>query len=219
MTTPDERMNEIVTSHTGEYTGVFEKVYAAAAQGEVEVPWSEVRDRHFWLREWAKERGLDGSGKRALVVGCGYGHDAEFVATLGYDTTAFDISPTAIDLARGRHPDSKVNYVVADLFAPPADWVQAFDLVVEISTVQALPRSMRRQVTDAIGGFLAPGGALIVIMGAQDEDAEDAEFGPWYMTRAEIDAFESGGLREVNVEERVSEQDQSIRRWVAEFTR
>lgn len=219
MTTPDERMNQIVTTHTGEYTAVFEKVYAAAAQGEVEVPWGEVRERHFWLREWAAERGLDGSGKRALVPGCGFGNDAEFVATLGYDTMAFDISPTAIESARKRHPESKVNYVAADLFAAPAEWAQAFDLVVEISTVQALPRSMRRQVTDAIGSFLAPGGALIVIMGAQDESVADAEFGPWYMTRAEVDAFVSGGLRAVRVEERVSQDDPSIRRWVAEFTR
>jgi SAM-dependent methyltransferase len=216
MTDPRDRMQEIVDEHEGEYTAVFEKVYAAAASGEVDVPWGEVSERHHWLRRWASERELDGTGKRALVVGCGYGHDAEFVASLGYETTAFDVSPSAIEAARERHPGSAVQYTVADLFAPPADWAQAFDLVVEIATVQALPRAMRRQVTDAIGRFVAPGGTLIVIMVVQEEPFTDAEYGPWPMTRAELDAFATGGLRAVNVEARDAEVG---RRWVAEFTR
>lgn len=219
MTTPDARMNEIVTQHSGEYPAVFEKVYAAAAAGEVEVPWGEVRERHHWLRQWSAEKELDGTGKKALVVGCGYGYDAEFVASLGYVTTAFDISPTAIELARGKHPSSTVNYQVADLFDPPAEWSRAFDLVVEISTVQALPRSLRPAVTEAIGGFVGQDGRLILIMGLQREPFTEQEFGPWPMTRGEVDAFTGTGLRAVRIEDRTSADDSSMHRWVAEFRR
>src|SRR5262249_300767 len=49
---------------------------------------------------------------------------------------AFDISPTAIDGARGRFPGSAVDYTPGDLLNPPASWRGAFDLVVEIYTVQ-----------------------------------------------------------------------------------
>src|SRR6202041_714594 len=38
----------------------------------------------------------------ALVVGCGLGDDAEQLATWGFQTTAFDISQTAIRAAKKR---------------------------------------------------------------------------------------------------------------------
>src|ERR1017187_7080256 len=75
----------------------------------------------------------------ALVVGCGLGEDAEYIARLGYATTAFDIALTAIAAARSRFPGSPVEYQVADLLAPPPWWSHAFALVVESTTLQALP--------------------------------------------------------------------------------
>jgi hypothetical protein len=68
-----------------------------------------------------------------VVVGCGLGADAEFVARHGFATTAFDISATAVRTAQQRYPTSPVDYRTADLF----------DLVVEIINVQALPVSLR----------------------------------------------------------------------------
>jgi methyltransferase family protein len=73
------------------------------------------------------------------VVGCGLGADAEFMAGLGFTKTAFDVSPTAIQLAREHYPRTAVRYVTADLLHVPAAWQHAFDLVVEIITLQALP--------------------------------------------------------------------------------
>ena len=54
---------------------------------------------------------------RTIVVGAGYGRDAEYLSSLGYPTTAFDISPSAVEQTRARHPDSTVHYDVADLLA------------------------------------------------------------------------------------------------------
>jgi protein-L-isoaspartate O-methyltransferase len=45
-------------------------------------------------------------GKRALVVGCGLGYDAEFLARLGYAVTGFDVAPTAIERAVRENPGS-----------------------------------------------------------------------------------------------------------------
>ena len=48
--------------------------------------------------------------------------------------------------ARERYPDTAVEYRVADLLDLPADLVGAFDLVIEVSTVQALPPELRTAV-------------------------------------------------------------------------
>ena len=47
----------------------------------------------------------------AIVTGCGLGDDAEHVASLGYATIAFDVSPTAVAAARRRFPRSAGQYV------------------------------------------------------------------------------------------------------------
>ena len=51
---------------------------------------------------------------------------------MGLDVVAFDSSPTAVEWARSRHPDTAVDWQVADLFAPPSDWLGSFDLVVDV---------------------------------------------------------------------------------------
>jgi len=151
-----------------------------------------------------------GSGLRALVVGCGTGRDAEYVAGLGYATTAFDISPTAVRTARTRHPGSAVDYLVADLLSPPAAWRRGFDLVVESNTVQALPRRLRERASAAVAGFVAPGGTLLVLAMAAETPSDDGP--PWPLTRDEVDLFAVDGVSLSGVEELAG-------RWRAIFRR
>src|SRR5689334_22637194 len=100
-------------------TAFFEQMYGAAAAGGPEPPW-ERGAPHPILEEWGHD--LEGAGRRALVVGSGLGNDAEFIAARGFDVVAFDVSPTAVQLARERNPGSPVDYVVADLLDLPAAW-------------------------------------------------------------------------------------------------
>jgi pimeloyl-ACP methyl ester carboxylesterase/SAM-dependent methyltransferase len=194
-------------------TGWFERLYAAADAGEVPMPWDREEPREP-LREWAAARGLTGGGRRALVIGCGLGADAEYIAGLGFDTDAFDISATAIRTAKARHPGSAVRYRTADLFQPPAEWIGAFDLVVEIFTVQALPESLRREAVAAVRRLVAPGGTLIVVMAARDAGQTVDDGPPWPLTRAEMESFAEDGLSVIRVEEL-----QDVRLWRAEFRR
>lgn len=203
----------------GDPTGWFEELYAAAARGDAVVPWDRGTP-HWLLTEWAEGRALDGAGQRAMVVGCGLGADAEYVAGLGFDTVAFDISATAVRLVRERFPGSAVDYQVADLLDPPAAWDRSFDLVVESQTIQALPDPARREATAQIARMVAPGGRLVVICLAREPDEPPAPHPPWSITRAEVGAFEAAGLAPVRVEDLPDAgRVPPGRRWRAEFVR
>jgi SAM-dependent methyltransferase len=193
----------------GDPTGWFERLYVASSTGGVPVPWDREAP-HPLLADWAEGRTF--AGGRALVVGSGLGEDAEFVARLGFATTAFDISATAIGGARARFPDTDVDYRVADLLAPPVEWAGAFDLVVESYTVQALPEALRAAATAGVTSFVAPGGTLLVIAAAR-EAGTPADGPPWPLTPAQLEAFGARDLDPVRIER---DEDE---RWRAEFRR
>lgn len=192
----------------GDPTGWFERLYAAASAGEVTMPWDHA-DAHPFLPAMLAEarrrrtRSLEGARQRrletAVVVGCGLGGDAEHVSGAGWATTAFDISPSAIRLAQARNPGSRVTYSVTDLFTPPREFLGAFDLVVEIHTVQALPRSLRLRAVQSVARLVAPGGTLLVIAAA-DAGGPTPDGPPWPLTRTQLDWFRAAGLAELAVE-------------------
>jgi SAM-dependent methyltransferase len=175
----------------GDPTRWYDELWSAAARGEVGMPWDRT-DPHDLLA--GHVAGRDGTGLRAVVVGAGYGADAEHLATLGYDTTAFDISPAAVRAARDRYPASAVDYRVADLLDLPEDLVGAFDLVVEIYTVQALHGSLREAAVAGARSLVAPGGTLFVVQIVRDDDEEVGPEPPWLLDRAEMAALAGDGL-------------------------
>ena len=194
-------------------TAWFDRLYAAAEEGRAVVPWDRG-EAHPLLVEWCERSGRRGNQARALVVGSGPGHDAELLSRLGFATTAFDVSPTAVAATRARFPDSRVDYVAADLLALPAEWHRAFALVVEIFTVQSLPRSLREQVTTAVCDTVSPGGTLLVIQAVSESGGVTEAGPPWPLTAGEIRAFGRDGLVSVSIEEL-----DEPHRWRAEFRR
>jgi SAM-dependent methyltransferase len=174
-------------------TGWFERLYVAAETGDATVPWDRPAPSAL-LAEWVETHQSYGNGRRALVVGCGLGRDAEFLVGFGFDVTAFDISPTAIRAARERHLGSPVYYTTADLLDLPSHWRMGYDLVVENMTVQSLPRSVRRQAAAAVGGLVAHGGTLLVIAAGREPGDPETPGPPWPLTREELDWFHVDGL-------------------------
>jgi SAM-dependent methyltransferase len=209
----------------GDETGWFETLYAEAEAGRSVVPWADG-DANPHLVEWAGRGGpegsggLDGTGKRALVVGCGLGYDAEFLARLGFAVTAFDVAPTAIERAVRENPGTQVSYVTADLLALPDGWTGAFDLVFEAYTVQALYGPVRGRALAALAGPVASGGTLLVVARATDDPdpARDSALMPWPLTRAELE-LAGGPLRPVRVEKFFDDEDPPKLRWRAQFRR
>jgi SAM-dependent methyltransferase len=215
---PDDEARRLAAESLAddEPTAWFERLYVAAGEGETTVPWDRGAP-HPLLVEWATAHGLEGRGRGALVVGSGLGEDAEYLAGLGFATVAFDISATAVRTARERFPASSVEYLTADLFATPAEWREAFDLVVEVFTVQSLPDELRPRATETVADLVAPGGTLIVVAAARDEEDGPVQGPPWPLTRREVEAFGSTRLRAVRIEDLGQAGDPAARRWRAEF--
>lgn len=204
----------------GQPSAWFDRLYTEGVSGETTLAWDTTEPRPMFA-DWLASSGphRDGSGRRALVVGCGLGADASHVAAHGYDTTAFDVSPTAVSIASSRHERPGLRFQVADLFDLPSEWRGAFDLVVEIFTVQALPRSVRTSAIEAVVSTVAPGGTLIAIQAIDDGNDPIPDDPPWPLSSDEIESFGVGGRLElVSLAEREGPSFYS-RYWVAEFRR
>jgi SAM-dependent methyltransferase len=214
---PDEAARRLATESlaAADPTGWFERLYAAASDGEAVVPWDRGGPNPL-LVEWTSGRDLGDVG-RALVVGSGLGGDAEHIAGLGPETVAFDVSETAVATARSRHLESRVEYVTADLLDPPAAWTHAYDLVIESLTVQSLPVTLRRTAIANVAAFVRSGGRLLVIAFAAV--ADDAYEGPpWPLSRDDIESFTAEGLTVERLED-LADAVSGTHRWRVELRR
>ncbi|NNE67423.1 MAG: SAM-dependent methyltransferase, partial [Pyrinomonadaceae bacterium] len=73
-----EQIENLAKSHleSGDATGWFDELYKAA-DGDIDmIPWLDLEPNRF-LVEWDNGKIGPGDGKRALVVGCGLGDEAE----------------------------------------------------------------------------------------------------------------------------------------------
>lgn len=220
MTSPDpaaETRRLAAQASDQDPTGWFEQLYLSARSGAAAIPWDRGGP-HPLLAAWTAEHALDGHGRSAVVVGCGLGSDAEYLAALGFATTAFDISPTAVASARERHPGSRVDYTTADLLELRADWRGGFDFVFESLTVQSLPVGLHQRAIESVRSLVAPGGTLLVIAGARAAESE-AVGPPWLLTRPEVEAFSGGELHTQQIEELPDRDNPAVRRWRVELRR
>jgi len=218
MTDPERRSREIAAQarSAADPTAWFEELYVEASEGRALVPWDRDAPSEL-VTSWIEAHTSDGADRSAVVVGCGYGRDAELVARHGYRTTGFDIAPTVIEAARARHAGSPVDYCVADLLALPSEWLESFDLVVESMSVQSLPGTLRPAAIAGVRSLVAPGGTLFVVAVARDDGAI-VEGPPWPLDPAEIESF-GDGLIVRSIERVPDADDPQLGRWAAEFIR
>ena len=200
----------------GDPDGWFEEFYDRAGGDIRRVYWADLEPNPL-LVDWLDAHPAP-AGKRAVVVGCGLGDDAEALRERGYSVVGFDISSSAIDMCRRRYPDSPVEYVVADLFDLPASWLRGFDLVYECNTIQILTGANRPRALSAIAELVAPGGEVIVSCRSRASDDNSQTF-PIALDRHEIDGFVRAGLTETHFLAYDDHQDPPVPHFFAVYRR
>lgn len=195
---PRNKIQKLIKDHIAKQdaTGWFEQLYASAKQNELPIPWARKTSDPDLIKYLSRNQ-IDGNGKRAIVIGCGIGDDAEALSVVGFDVVAFDISESAITICKERFPKSSVNYVQADLFALPEEWHGAFDFVFESRTIQALPWEYTERAVACIAECVKMGGTLLV--NCQGREPHESKSGiPWRLSRDELALFEQHDLHEIS---------------------
>ena len=177
---------------TKEATAWFETLYKQSQGDETQIPWAEMEVNAF-LSEYLEQHAAQG---KAIVVGCGLGDDAIALEEAGFDVTAIDISPTAIDWCKKRFDYSNVDFRVQDIFELPEDMLEQYDFVFESRTIQSLPLEFRDKIIKAISSLMAPRAKILAIANGKNSDEK---FGgpPWPLERNELRLFGNYDLNEL----------------------
>lgn len=180
----DERdlARELAEKHyaEGNPLGWFDDLYQQAGGDFKAIPWAD-RGTNPHLKAWCEREGRPLAGERVVVVGCGLGDDAEYLASRGASVTAFDISTTAISWCKERFPESRVRYFEGNLL----EFSGEFDLVVENYTLQAMPLEMRAAAVAAVGRLGRD--VLVICRGREESDALGQL--PFPLTRGDLEAL------------------------------
>ena len=130
--------------------------------------WEEIYQKGevFWnkgeasppLKQYLERHPVRG---RALVPGCGHGHEVALAVEHGLDAIGLDIAPTGVAEARALYPKLAERFLVGDLFNPPAELRGAFDVVLEHTCLSGLHPSLRADYRRGIDLTLKRGGLLI----------------------------------------------------------
>jgi len=101
---------------------------------------------------------------RILIPGCGLGHEVLELARLGFDVTALDIAPTAIQRLKDtlQQENLEATLICGDLFDYKPK--TAFDAMYEQTCLCALPLERRAAYAAKIQSWIRSGGSLYFSM-------------------------------------------------------
>ncbi len=127
---------------------VMEMIYGKAETPE-DLPWHNPEPYDF-LVEAAESNENQG---RALDLGCGSGVISVALAKRGFEVTAIDFIPRAIEMAKQRARDEQVeiDFVEADLLKWMSD--ETFDLVHDSGTLHSIPTAKIRHYKEQLLGW------------------------------------------------------------------
>jgi len=123
---------------------------------------------------------------RALELGCGTGTNAIFLAQQGFQVTAFDLSPRAIDEAEAKATVAGVELTLmtADLLDPP-DFGEPFPFVFDRGVYHTVRRTGLDAFLETLSRVTTPGGMYLTLTGNANE-FRPGEEGPPRVTAEEI---------------------------------
>ncbi|OKJ60245.1 SAM-dependent methyltransferase [Streptomyces sp. CB02009] len=131
---------------------------------------------------------LPAGGGRALDLGCGPGRNSLYLASLGYEVDAVDLSATAIRWAEERTAEAGatgIRFLCGDAFTAPLEG--PYDLVYDSGCFHHLPPHRRVSHLALLDRVLAPGGHFALTAFAAGEGGMGSEL-------PDIDFYRKGGL-------------------------
>ena len=136
---------------------------------------------------------------RAIELGCGTGTNAVWLAQHGFDVTAVDLVPLAIEQAidRAAKAGVKIRFLSLDLLSLP-DLGAPFDFLFDRGCYHAVRRENATGYLDAIDRLLRPGATALILAGNAKEPLDP---GPPVVSEDELRSelgsrFEIVALRE-----------------------
>ena len=203
-----EKMLEIYSAseNSNDPLSWFEELYCSSRRDRRLIPWDWM-EPHPFLVEWIEENQHTG---RALVVGSGLGEDAAFQYENGWNDTAFDVSESAVEWASQLHKGKEIDWLVGDLVQPEQSWKEAFDLVLEVHILQAIPEEIRNSAYRNLSPLLNRNGLLMCIGRLANGLEEQNDAPPWPLSRDFIHQI-GEGLSEVEFHTAVVPDKEEIR--------
>ena len=130
---------------------------------------------------------------RALVPGCGHGHEVALAVQQGLEATGLDIAPTGVAAARALYPQLAGRFVVGNLFNPPDEMRDAFDVVLEHTCMSGLHPTLRANYRRGIDLTLRRGGLLIGVWYINPDLAPGDEGPPFPFSVSDLTALFAEG--------------------------
>ncbi|WFE26122.1 class I SAM-dependent methyltransferase [Solwaraspora sp. WMMD791] len=160
--------------------------------GITRVPW-DIAEAQSAVIEMERAGWFRG---RVLDVGCGLGDNAIFLAGRGYETTAVDAAPSAIEEARRRAGDRPVEFAIADA-THLAGYEGGFDTALDSAFYHTLTAEDRSRYLIALHRATRAGAHLNMLCFA---DVPGGMPAPLAVTEADVrTGLTAGGWRVVHM--------------------
>lgn len=161
----------------------WDQSYVAGTQA----PWDIGRPQPAFLR--LAEAGL--LAGRVLDVGCGTGEHTLLAASRGADATGIDISPLAIERARGKAAARgiRARFEVGDVLRL-ADLGLTCDTIIDSGLFHVFDDDSRARYVESLASALRPGGTCYLMCFS---DRQPGTFGPRRISQDELNAAFSEG--------------------------
>lgn len=100
---------------------------------------------------------------KVVIIGCGRGYDAVMFAKKGFEVTAVDFSPSAINFLDNlsKEQNVKVNTILEDIFTIKKKFKNYFDYIIEQTCFCAIDIKRRLEYEKLVRSILKENGKLI----------------------------------------------------------
>jgi len=121
---------------------------------------------------------------RMIVLGAGRGHDAREFSRHGFEVTAIDFSPYAVEQMHTlADPKAPIKILQQDIFTLPQEMDGSFDYLLEYTCFCAIDPKRRTEYADLVNRLLKPTGIFIDLAFPLDHRPGGP---PYAVTEAEI---------------------------------